>query len=264
MKSFFALALATFASAALDNETDLTAAGAIKAVASNATALGSITVKSGWTKNGSGTDATTDVKLSAVLTKDAAFVNDNLKWLDGALWNFVFTKNDAAATESEVHQFTTSSTSVQTQKYGTVAANVQAWDGKPWAPATDSGEWKYQLKNDVAGVSTTGQAAVKAGYWNVDLATSRINTAMDVWSLDLTRSSAGVADIKVGSTTKTGIAYMSATATAASTATWFKKDIDFIVSADTSADTTDTTTDGATSVTTFGAAVVAAIAALMF
>jgi hypothetical protein len=35
MKSFFALALATFASAALDNETDLTAAGAIKAVASN-------------------------------------------------------------------------------------------------------------------------------------------------------------------------------------------------------------------------------------
>lgn len=160
-----------------------------------------------------------------------------------------------------MHQFTTSAASVQTQKYGTVAANVQAWDGKPWAPATDSGEWKYQLKNDVAGVSTTVQAAVKAGYWNVDLATSRINTAMDVWSLDLIRSSAGVADIKVGSTTKTGIAYMSAAATAA---TWFKKDIDFIVSADTSADTTDTTTDGATSVTTFGAAVVAAIAALMF
>ena len=193
MKTFFLAALVGVATAndLLENATDVITDVPLEI---NGRSIGSVTGKTGWSKNGSGSDATLDMKLwmdwakvelggkyyinTAAATHYLAIQNESLSAFEGQ--KMTFAVNGSGET-------------LMTMNYKTWEAELPAdFEG------VDFGDNKLPAYLEESGVRLSENFSAPVDFWTLDSALCA-NIATNWW-LGLTRSTPGVADITTGST----------------------------------------------------------------
>ena len=230
-------------------------------------------ISTGWKKNGSGTDATFDAKLWINWKKAS-----NKNYVNAAESTIYLGIANEAGDKWEGNKFAYNSSGVVAMSYAEMAGALPA----TLAASTYSNSG-YNAKMEESGITLSPSITAPAGFWNYDAANSA-NNATNYW-MGLTRSSPGAADIVTGATRKMRLQldYFAS----AKQNTLYNGELDAAWLADTSEEVPDNTDggnteggdntpdntdntdgmtddDGATGVTTFAAAVVAAIASMMF
>lgn len=292
MKTFFLAAIAAAASAneLLENPTDIITA--VDLPLSGTISVGNVTGKTGWSKNGSGSDATLDVKLwmdwSKTKVNDKTYINT-----PPATHYIAIQSEDLTSFEGQKMTFSAANDDgeiMMQMAYKTWEADVPAdFEG------VDFGSDTFPAYIKEAGVRFSENFAAPVGFWTIDSALcANIETN---WWLGLTRDTPGVAEITTGVTRKltyqmdvtTSKVYKVLRATV--DATWAvdnsvdenensgnevevdensgnEGEVDNTDGGDGEVDNTDggdgEADDGATGVTTFAGAVIAAIATLAF
>lgn len=148
-------------------------------------------ISTGWTKNGSGSDATFDAKLWMNWKKAAKnYVNS----VDSTMYIGI---SNEAGDKWEGNKL----------KYGTasngnpnVTMSYKDFEGAlpEKLSESDYGSGNYVVLLEESGLTMSPNITPPAGFWNFDSATSA-NTDTNYW-LGLTRSSPGAADIVTGAT----------------------------------------------------------------
>lgn len=297
MKTFFLAAIVGAATAheSLENPTELFADLPLTIEASSTINIGSVTGKSGWSKNGSGSDATLDMKLWMDWTKTATGSGTTYINTPAATHYVAIQNEDLSSFEGQKMSF-----SLNSDNETLMSMHYKTWDIAVPEDfnGVDFGSDRFVAVLLESGVRFSENITSPVDFWNIDNALcANIETN---WWLGLTRSTPGVAEITTGATRKLTYqmnvvagskTYESARATV--DATWAVDTSTADDNTDNTDDNTDNTDDnntddnntddnntddnqvddtgddneaddGATGVTTFAGAVIAAVAALAF
>lgn len=277
MKTFILATFAAAASAHADLKNPTVIVADPLPLKLNTTDVGSMVAKSGWAKNGSGTDATLDMQLWMDWTKVEV---GGKKWInkpDHSIHYLAIQNEDLSAFEGQKMTFS-----------GDDAEPTMRMAYKTWDIAVPESFSEVDFGTDIlpakitaAGVDLSANFTAPVGFWSVDSALCA-NTA-DNWWLGLTRTTPGVAGITTGVTRMLTYQFDMRTGPTKDFSTGARATVEATWAADTSAPVVDPeetededvpdvdntndnneADDGASAVTTFGAAVIAAVASLAF
>ena len=164
--------------------------------------FGTISIHTGWNKNGSSSDATLDLRMLMVATNAEANATNYLV-SSNASWFVALSKDDTEAS-CEMQKFTfadNGADKLTTMTYGKVNENALTAN---LATAPIGATFRYLMNAD--GMTVQPNELAPAGFWNVDSTNTSLKDG--AWTQGMTRTDAGTAEIATGSKVTANISFL--------------------------------------------------------